>query len=327
VDGRISRWSFTGYREVHATMVANGDPKPIWMTEMGWQVTTHKCQGGQDPAGVTAANQAAFLTHAYSCMAADPYLEMASWFSLTDFGAAEAAGGGYGLWAFAGAVRPALAAFQRAGSAAADHGCGLKLDGGGPGIEISAPTGVTGISGDLTFRGVATDDQGIRTLAMLVDGKQIRVTSRRVLSGTWTGWRRLPLGPHTITFKAMDSALNVTTKDVTVTKVAYGDGEPVFTRIGIGLYGSGAARVAAGRLYTLPGEAKPFLRGRMTIAFERLAGRRWVPFGAAAGGSAASTRALQRQRRFKPGRYRVVIAFAGYRSFRPALARRPFTIR
>jgi hypothetical protein len=327
-DGRISRWSFTGYREVHATMVANDDPKPIWMTEMGWQVTTHKCAANvRDPAGVTAALQASFLTYAYSCMAADPYLEMGSWFSLTDFGAAEAAGGGYGLWSFAGAVRPALAAFQRAGSAGANHSCGLTLDAGGPSIAIDSPTGATGISADLKYRAVASDDQGIRTLAILVDGKQIRVTARRVLDGTWTGWRKLPLGPHTITFRAMDAALNVTTKDVAVNRVAYGEGEPVFTRIGIGLYGSGASRVAAGRLYTLPRDAKPFLRGRMTIAFERQAGTRWVPFGAAAGGSASSNQALKRQQRFKPGRYRVVIAFSGYKSFRPALARRAFTIR
>jgi Cellulase (glycosyl hydrolase family 5) len=35
--GRIGRFTFTGYREVHAVMSAHGDgAKPIWMTEIGW---------------------------------------------------------------------------------------------------------------------------------------------------------------------------------------------------------------------------------------------------------------------------------------------------
>jgi hypothetical protein len=328
VDGRISRWSFTGYREVRATMLAHEDPKPIWMTELGWQVTPQKCPASvREPGGVTAASQATFLTRAYSCLAADPYLELGSWFSLTDFGATEAAGGGYGLWSFGGAARPALAAFQQAGGAPADHGCGLQMDGGPPGIEVASPTGATGISGDLSFRATATDDQGVRTLAILVDGRQIRVTAAKVLKGTWRGWRGLPLGPHTVTFRATDVGLNVTSKDVTINRVAYGEGEPVATRIGVGLYGSGPSRVASGRLYTVPRDAKPFLRGRMTIAFERQAGSGWVPLGGVAGGLASSNQALSRHQRFKPGRYRVVIAFPGYKSFRPALARRTFTIR
>ncbi|MDX6696706.1 MAG: polysaccharide biosynthesis protein PslG [Solirubrobacteraceae bacterium] len=326
VDGRISRWSFTGYREVRATMEAHGDPKPIWMTEIGWQVRGDKCpQAPGDPAGVTAAVQGTYLSHAYGCLAADPYVERASWFSLTDFAATEATGGGYGLFTFAGIGRPSLAAFQRAGSAAADHSCGLKVDAGGAGIDVAYPTGASGVSGDLRFKASARDDQGIRNLAVLVDGRQVKITAKKELTGVWTGWRKLAMGPHTVTFRAVDDALNVTTRDVTVNRVAYGDGEPVRTRISVGLYGTGKSRIAAGTLFTRPGEAKPFLRGRMTIAFERKAGPRWVPYGGAAAGSVSS--ALQRRRKFKPGRYRVVITFAGYKSFRPATARRSFTIR
>ena len=39
-SGRIGRYSFTGYREVRATMLAHGDDKPVWMTELGWASTT-----------------------------------------------------------------------------------------------------------------------------------------------------------------------------------------------------------------------------------------------------------------------------------------------
>jgi cellulase (glycosyl hydrolase family 5) len=326
VDGRISRWSFTGYREVRATMLAHGDPKPIWMTEIGWQVTGRRCpRVPEDPGGVSAAAQAAFLTHAYGCLAHDPYVELASWFSLADFGAGEDAGGGYGLYGFGGVPRPSLAAFQRAGSVGADAACGLKVDTGGAGIDVAYPTGATGVSGDLRFKASASDDQGIRTLAVLVDGKPVKVTSKKAIEGTWTGWRKLAFGPHTVTFKAVDAALNVTQKDVTVNRVPYGDGEPVRTRIAVGLYGTGKARIAAGTLFTRPAEAKPFLQGRMTIAFERKAGSRWRPFGGAAGGPVA--RAVQHRRKFKPGRYRVVVSFAGYKSFKPAVSRRSFAIR
>ncbi len=36
-QGRVARYVFTGYREVHAVMASHGDGgKPIWMTELGW---------------------------------------------------------------------------------------------------------------------------------------------------------------------------------------------------------------------------------------------------------------------------------------------------
>ena len=45
-SGRIGRYSFTGYREVRATMLANGDDKPVWMTELGWSTTSAICERG-----------------------------------------------------------------------------------------------------------------------------------------------------------------------------------------------------------------------------------------------------------------------------------------
>ncbi len=51
--------SFLAYREVHAVMLANGDDKPIWMTEMSWRTTSATCGegawAGQKSAGVSDA--------------------------------------------------------------------------------------------------------------------------------------------------------------------------------------------------------------------------------------------------------------------------------
>src|SRR5215210_6432515 len=61
-NGRVGRYSFTGYREVRATMLAHGDDKPIWMTELGWSTTSGTCQrggrAGTKAAGVSQAVQA-----------------------------------------------------------------------------------------------------------------------------------------------------------------------------------------------------------------------------------------------------------------------------
>ncbi len=38
-DNRLIPDSFLAYREVRATMLANGDDKPIWMTELSWRTT------------------------------------------------------------------------------------------------------------------------------------------------------------------------------------------------------------------------------------------------------------------------------------------------
>ncbi len=39
-DGRMIPDSFLAYREVHNVMLANGDDKPIWMTELSWRTTS-----------------------------------------------------------------------------------------------------------------------------------------------------------------------------------------------------------------------------------------------------------------------------------------------
>jgi len=70
--------SFLAYREVHAVMLANGDEKPIWMTELSWRTTSAVCPegawAGQKPEGVSDEQQAIFLSQAYHCLAENPYV-------------------------------------------------------------------------------------------------------------------------------------------------------------------------------------------------------------------------------------------------------------
>ncbi len=67
-DNRMIPDSFLAYREVHAAMLANGDDKPIWMTEMSWRTSAAVCSegawAGQKPAGVSEAAQALYLEQA-----------------------------------------------------------------------------------------------------------------------------------------------------------------------------------------------------------------------------------------------------------------------
>jgi hypothetical protein len=203
-------------------MLDHGDDKPIWMTELGWSTTGASCPAdpGQ-PGGVSEADQATFLTHAYACLAADRYVQLGSWFSLSDFAAEDRIGTRFGLLTRSGSARPAFAAFQRvARGAAADRSCGVSIDRAGPRILVYAPKDGQRRSRSLAYRASASDPAGVRTLALLIDGQLVRVTGQRRLRGQLRRtWRKLARGPHRVTFRAKDGAQNISRRSVTVTKV------------------------------------------------------------------------------------------------------------
>ncbi len=148
-DGRIGRFAFTGYREVHQVMAAHGDgAKPIWMTELGWNTSStepNSCrdgsQAGTKAAGVTEAAQARNLTKAYECMAADPYLTVAMWFSLQDVDDAQTTGHRYGLIDDGGKAKPSLAAFRRFATdpTPPSRSCGSAVDAQAPTVKLLSP--------------------------------------------------------------------------------------------------------------------------------------------------------------------------------------------
>ncbi|WCB91921.1 hypothetical protein DSM104299_00599 [Baekduia alba] len=236
-DGKLARYTFLGYRTVHDVMAANGDGgKPIWMSELGWSSTgggpTSCTRGewtGKKPSGVSEADQATYLTQAYGCLANDPYVQKADWFTLRD-----TTGNGvdelnhYGLLRTSGAGKPALNAF-RAVTAANGGGAATCGDFDAPSIRIVKPTPGQQFVDKLDLSAAASDGGvGIARITFTYDNQpaEIRnftdslVNNAPVGLAPWQGSGKLALGPHTITVTALDKNGNTSTANVQVTKVA-----------------------------------------------------------------------------------------------------------
>jgi hypothetical protein len=230
-SGRIGRYSFTGYREVRATMLAHGDDKPVWMTELGWASTTATCErggrAGTKAGGVTQAEQADFLAKAYGCLAGDPYVEQAAWFNLHDLQTGSSNDSlNLGLVTDAFVRKPAYAAFQRAAGAAPIE-CGGAMDSGVPQITVNSPTDGQLYVTSLPIDVIATDDRGVLDIDILVDGREVPLKTNKSGTGAsikydWGGAKNLAYGPHTVVVTARDEAKNVGRATSTVVHVGGG---------------------------------------------------------------------------------------------------------
>jgi hypothetical protein len=76
---RMTMYAYTAYREVHKSMLAAGDDKPIWFTEMGWSTAS---TGGS--CVVSEQTQASYLTQAYQIAQQDPYVQVALWYNFRE---------------------------------------------------------------------------------------------------------------------------------------------------------------------------------------------------------------------------------------------------
>ncbi len=287
-SGRIGRYSFTGYREVRATMLAHGDDKPVWMTELGWASTTAVCErggrAGTKAGGVTQAEQADFLGKAYGCLANDPWVEQAAWFNLHDLQTGSTNDSlNLGLVTDAFVHKPAFAAFQRA-AAASPIACGGTLDAGAPQVSILAPTDGSRYLSTLPISITATDDEGVNDIDLIVDGKEVPL--KTVKSGTgasvkfeWGGARELAYGPHTVVATASDEAKNVGRASVSVTHVgggAYPYRVPTSYRLKVGKVRRGKVTVR-GRIASADTAVSRRAHGRGYVYFSRFdtKAKRW----------------------------------------------------
>ncbi len=220
-DNRLIPDSFLAYREVHATMLANGDDKPIWMTELSWRTTGAVCHegawAGKKAEGVTNDQQATFLQQAYHCMAQDPYLQVALWYPLQDEGALVS-----GLMRSNGSHKPSFAAMR----GYVQHGdqltgpCGVFT---GPKISVRSPSNRLSYTGPLPIHVYASSSDGVARITLRIDGKLIRNYDSlgrdpAVLAGflDWQGAKHLRPGRHTLTFLAYDKERNVSNVSITI---------------------------------------------------------------------------------------------------------------
>ncbi len=217
---RIIPDSFLAYREVHATMLANGDDKPIWMTETSWRTTRAVCPegafAGHKPEGVTPARQALFLRQAYHCLARDTYVQLALWFPLQDKGTLLS-----GLVRANGARKPSFAAMR----AYVRHGdplsepCGVFV---GPRITVQSPANGAAYSGALPIHVLATSREGVFRITLKIDGRLIRnydgprYPTRLSGALAWQGAKHISFGKHTLTFLAYDKERNVSERSITI---------------------------------------------------------------------------------------------------------------
>jgi hypothetical protein len=212
--------SFLAYREVHAVMLANGDDKPIWMTELSWRTTNATCSegawAGQTAAGVTEEQQATYLRQAYHCLAEDPYVQVALWFPLLDEGAVTS-----GLLRANGSRKPSFAAMR----AYAHEGDKLTEPCGnftGPKISVASPVNHVTYSGPLPINVTATSSAGVFRIKLEIDGKLIRNYDGSNFPTTLTGeldWqhaKHIPYGWHTLTFIAYDKQNNISETSIRI---------------------------------------------------------------------------------------------------------------
>jgi polysaccharide biosynthesis protein PslG len=315
--GRVGRYTFTGYREVHAVMRRHGDgAKPIWMTELGWNTQTTapgSCpvgtKKGTKPLGVTEEQQAQNLAQAYRCLAADPFVTHALWFGLQDIaGSAHAAG--FGLYRGDGSAKPAAAAFRALDAGIPAAPCGGVVDASGPQIEIAQPLdGLKFVDMiDIDAKGVdSAGGVGIARIKMYADGKFERTfgDGHARISPWWPSryWKR---GAHTLTFKAIDEAGNVVAKSVTVHKV-----RRLATAANLTLerLGPSTVKVTGG----IRAHASAKLGGRAIVAFQKRVRGKWKTVHRI---RRRASRPIAVTQRVKPGSWRVFLRYPGRAGFK-----------
>jgi hypothetical protein len=219
-DGRMIADSFLAYRAVHAVMLANGDDKPIWMTEASWRTTSAVCSegawAGQKPEGVTPKQQATYLSQAYHCMAQDPYVQVALWFPLQDRRKLVS-----GLVRANGSRKPSfdsMRSYAHKGDQLTEP-CGVFT---GPRIKVFSPANKVAYSGPLPIHVAASSSVGVFRITLRVDGKLIRNFGGHTYPSTvsgfldWQGAKHIPLGRHTLSFRAYDRLRNVSETSVMI---------------------------------------------------------------------------------------------------------------
>ena len=279
--GHVGRFTFLGFREVHAVMAAHGDgAKPITMSEMGWSTTTTRCDrgkwAGMKDAGVSEATQAAFLSQAYHCLAGYPYMETGIWFSARDAGSAETEVDRYGLIRWNGTKRGSWAAMAQV-AAEGDKLTDSCGDLEPPTIRINSPTSATQFEDQIFISASGQDaGSGMKSLQFYIDGKAVAgasVKNDELLERTLST-KSLPYGPVSVKVRAIDRAGATTFSEVVVNKIKMSTLPAQKTALAFKVTGKSATKTIKGRL-TVPG-TQLMPTGTVLIRWQLYTRKHWV---------------------------------------------------
>lgn len=323
--GRIGRFSFLGFREIHDVLARNGHAdRPIILTEIGWSATKTRCargaSAGKKAAGVTEAQQAANLKLAYHCLSYYPYVRAALWFSLRDTSAADTEIGRYGLQRFDGSRRPAfdaLAQIAKSGTAPG-NGCG---DFTAPDVDVLVPGTDAVFDRFLDIKVVAHDQHSkLGRVTLYANGSKIRsftgdaLSNNRPVGIQWMGARNLPYGPVNVKIEALDEFGNTTYREVPVRRVDPASMPAQRPVVGLRLSGKGLKRRVRG---TVSARSAAFLpTGKVVIEWQYQRKGRWVTLHKRSKNANRPFSYGQRLR--KKGAWRVVARYTGVKPFLPA---------
>ncbi len=328
-QGKIGRYTFTGYREVHSVMARHGDgDKPIWMTELGWNTQSTppgSCNtgmwAGQKPLGVTEDQQAEFLAQAYRCLAADPTSTWRSG-SASRTSPARSTRAGYGLFRANRSAKPSAAAFKALAHGISPQPCGGVIDTTGPEIVIAKPTDGAKFVEMFPLDAKAVEGPGgvgVQKIEIYADGKFSRSDGdgHAQMEFFWPSREWKNGSTHTITFKAWDEADNTTSKTITVTKVKRLPKAHTSAALGFEQLDATTVKVT-GRVTSRKAHAAAKLRGRAFMVFQKQVtnskGRLvWKTIHRVAG---RARRVITVTRKLKPGSWRVYLRYPGRKGFK-----------
>lgn len=215
-DGRMTKGTFSAYREVRAVMQGQGDLKPIWFTEFGWASSSGAC-------GVSLATQADYLTRSYRFVEQDPYVEVATWYGLRNSfwgGDADVPDDQYGLMRTDFSAKPAYDAFRQYASSTTTPAPlpPPPAPNVAPTVKLTAPTAGTTFSRKLSFAATATDDRAVTKVQFVLDGQVMGTDMTAPYSYSWSVPRKLAYGTHTAAAIAYDAAGLQSSQAVSVTR-------------------------------------------------------------------------------------------------------------
>ena len=318
-SGRIGRFTFLGFREVHDVMAANGDgAKPIMMSELGWSTTTTRCGrgvwAGQKDAGVSEAAQAAYLQQAYHCLAQYDYVNAGVWYTLRDTSTTDTELSRYGLMGYGFAQKPSYATMASVGRDG-DRLTGACGDFEGPKLTVYEPTDNVLYNDKLELSASASDALSpISRIRFSVGGKGIGTLrapkNDERFTRTWWRAAEQPYGPVKILAEASDSYGNKVTREITVTHVNPKSLPRQKTRLKLKLSGKGKRRTVTGKIAIAGTQLAP--TGKMKLSWQRKSGSRWVTRSRRAMFAHA---AIKVSRRLSSGLWRVRVSYPGQKPF------------